>query len=238
MKYELSNNISYLCFYKECGKMIVLIGSNKGGCGKSTTVVNLAVAFAKGGKDVLVIDADRQSTVSRWSSDREHNNKEPFIQVLQKYDNLQPTLKELKNKYELILVDVAGRNSREMLSTMLIADLLICPLQCSQPDLDTINELQEQIIRASDFNPTLQTFIYQTMASTNTKVKNTERSDFLNYVKQFPELNAMSSVNYFRKAYKDAISEGLSVLECANIDAISEVESLYNEIKSTLNMNS
>lgn len=216
--------------------MIILVGSNKGGCGKSTTLVNLAVAFTRDCKDVLVIDADRQSTSSRWSSDREYNKTEPFIQVLQKYDNLQPTLKELKSKYELILVDVAGRNSREMLSTMLIADLLICPLQCSQPDLDTINELQEQIIRATDFNPTLQTYIYQTMASTNTKVKDTERSEFLNYVKQFPELKAMSSINYFRKAYKDAISDGLSVLESSNIDATFEVNNLYNEIKLILNM--
>ena len=217
-------------------KMIILVGSNKGGCGKSTTVVNLAVAFARNSKDVLIIDADRQSTASRWSSDREYNKKEPFVQVLQKYDNLQPTLKELKNKYELIIVDVAGRNSREMLSTMLVADLMICPLQCSQPELDTINELQEQIVRASDFNPELKTYIYQTMASTNTKVKDTEREEFSKYVEQYPELKIMTSINYFRKAYKDAISEGLSVLEGSNIEATTEVNSLYNEVLKILNV--
>ena len=27
--------------------MIIVIGSNKGGCGKSTTITNLAIAFAK-----------------------------------------------------------------------------------------------------------------------------------------------------------------------------------------------
>jgi chromosome partitioning protein len=123
-----------------------------------------------------------------------------------------------------------------MLSTMLVADLLICPLQCSQPDLDTINELQEQIVRASDFNPELKTYIYQTMASTNTKVKDTERGEFSKYVEQYPELKTMTSINYFRKAYKDAISEGLSVLEGSNIEATAEVNSLYNEVLKILNV--
>lgn len=216
--------------------MIILVGSNKGGCGKSTTVINLAVSFAKKYSDVLILDADRQSTASRWSSDREDNEVQPYIQVLQKYDNLQPTLKELKNKYDVILVDVAGRNSREMLSAMLIADMFVCPLQCSQPDLDTLDELKEQVSRAGDFNPDLKTYIYHTMASTNTKVKDTERKEFLQYIAQFSEFSALDAVNYFRKVYKDTISDGKSVIEADNEEAKNEVEYLFNEISQKLNI--
>jgi chromosome partitioning protein len=210
--------------------MIILVGSNKGGCGKSTTVINLAIAYAKNNYEVLIIDADRQSTASRWSGDREHYQHTPYIQVLQKYDNLQPALNQIKSKYDIVLVDVAGRNSRELLSAMLVADLLICPLQCSQPDLDTLDELKEQITRAIDFNPHLKTYIYHTMASTNTKVKDNERKEFIDYVKQFEDFKVLTSINYFRKIYKDAMSEGKSVLELTNIEAISEVSDLYNEI--------
>lgn len=216
--------------------MIILVGSNKGGCGKSTTIVNLAVAFAKDKKEVLVIDADRQSTISRWSNDREYYNVQPYIQVLQKYDNLQPALKQLEDKYSTILVDVAGRNSREMLSAMIAADLLICPLQCSQPDLDTLTELKEQVVKATDFNPNLKTYIYQTMASTNTKVKDKERNDFTDFVKQFEEFKLLRAINYFRKVYKDTMSEGKAILEYSNNDATSEVNDLFKEIKHILNM--
>ncbi len=214
--------------------MIILIGSNKGGCGKSTTVTNLAIAFAKDKKEVLILDADRQSTASRWGGDREHYKVAPYIQILQKYDNVQSSLNQLRDKYDVVLVDVAGRNSREMLSSMLSSDLLICPLQCSQPDLDTLGELKEQVVQAGDFNPKLKTYIYQTMASTNLKVKDKERKDFKEYINQFEVFKLLNSVNYFRKIYKDAISEGKSVLELGNDDAINEVSMLYNEIKNIL----
>lgn len=216
--------------------MIILVGSNKGGCGKSTTVINLAIAYAKQEREVLIIDADRQSTASRWSNDREYYQLTPYIQVLQKYDNLQPALNQIKSKYDVILVDVAGRNSRELLSTMLVADLLICPLQCSQPDLDTLAELKEQVIRAADLNPKLKTYIYHTMASTNTKVKDNEQKEFIDYVSQYEDFEVLNAVNYFRKIYKDAMSEGKSVLELSNDEAVKEITQLYNEVENILNI--
>jgi chromosome partitioning protein len=216
--------------------MIILVGSNKGGCGKSTTVINLAIAYAKQSREVLIIDADRQSTASRWSNDREYYQLTPYIQVLQKYDNLQPALNQIKSKYDVILVDVAGRNSRELLSAMLAADLLICPLQCSQPDLDTLAELKEQVIRAADLNPKLKTYIYHTMASTNTKVKDNERKEFIDYISQYEDFKVLNAVNYFRKIYKDAMSEGKSVLELSNDEAVNEITQLYNEVENILSI--
>ena len=50
--------------------MIVLIGSEKGGTGKSTIACNLAVALALAGRDVVIIDADPQSSAARWSERR------------------------------------------------------------------------------------------------------------------------------------------------------------------------
>ena len=216
--------------------MIILIGSNKGGCGKSTTVINLAVAFAKDGKEVLVVDADHQSSASRWSSDREYYEVQPYIQVLQKHENLKPALDTIEKKYDVILVDVAGRNSREMLSAMLAANLLVCPLQCSQYDLDTLDELKTQVTRAKDFNPKLETYIYQTMASTNTKVKDKERNDFKEYIGGYEEFKLLGSINSFRKVYKDTISEGKAIIEFNNSEATEEVTGLFKEIKKILKM--
>lgn len=49
---------------------ILLIGSQKGGCGKSTLAANISAALAHAGKDVVLVDADRQCTAANWAGDR------------------------------------------------------------------------------------------------------------------------------------------------------------------------
>ena len=46
--------------------MIILIGSPKGGCGKSTTAVNISAELSTRGHDVVLVDADKQATGANW----------------------------------------------------------------------------------------------------------------------------------------------------------------------------
>ena len=66
--------------------MIALIGSQKGGCGKSTTAVNLSAALASKGHDVALVDSDRLSTAASWVLDRTENNQLPVVHCVQKYE--------------------------------------------------------------------------------------------------------------------------------------------------------
>lgn len=210
--------------------MIILVGSNKGGSGKTTIACNLAVAMAKAGNDVCLVDADRQGSAAKWHQERESAEITPSITLVQKYDNLTKTLQTMNEKFNHVIVDVAGRNSREMITAATVADLVIAPHQCSQLDLDTLGELQEQIIMVMDLNPDLKVMIYQTMASTNVQVIETERKEFEAYVSEFPEFKALKASGRYRKIYRDVMSEGLSVLETTNKNAIDEVNALYDEV--------
>ena len=72
--------------------------------------------------------------------------------------------------------------------------------------------------------------VYHSMASTNAAVKDKERSDFLAYLSEFEEFEVLESIGFSRKVYKDASSEGRSVIETSNAIAADEITSLVKEV--------
>lgn len=211
--------------------MITVVGGNKGGSSKTTTATNLAVALAMvHGNDVVLVDSDIQRSASRWHAEREANCLSPAITLIEKTGNISQTLRSLAEKYDHVIVDVAGRNSRELITACTVADMLIAPHQCSQLDLDTMFELQQQLISIRDLNPDLKAFAYQSIASTNPLLEGNERNEFLEYVAEFDQLTPLRAKSCYRKIYRDVMSEGKSVMETDNVKARDEVMSLINEV--------
>lgn len=209
--------------------MIILLGSQKGGCGKSTTAVNLCAELARTGGDVVLVDADRQGTAARWAQDRQ-GRQAPPVHCVQKYDNIRETLFDLDKRYGIVVVDAAGRDSRELRTAMTAAHVLLVPFRPSQPDLDTLPALQEVITGAKDLNPGLRVLGVLTMAPTNPAVN--EADEARAYLSDFPEISALRSVIRDRKVYRDAMSEGLGVVEMDNGKARAEIQLLTQEIMS------
>lgn len=208
--------------------MIILIGSQKGGCGKSTTAVNISAELARQGKDVMLVDADRQGTASNWISDRNQNTSLTKIHSIQKFDNIHETLSDLAKRYEYVVVDSAGRDSRELRTGMSAADVLIVPFRPSQPDLDTLAALQDIITMALDLNPKLRVKALLTMAPTNPIVN--ETLDAKIYLADYTVLQLMNTIIRDRKIYRDCMSEGKGVVEMDNGKARGEIQCLVQEI--------
>lgn len=208
--------------------MIVLIGSQKGGCGKSTTAVNICAYLAGRGKDVVLIDADRQCTSANWAMDRQNNSSLPVVHCVQKYENIRETLLDLDKRYEFVIVDAAGRDSRELRTGMTASDILIVPFRPSQPDLDTLPNLQEIIVQAHDLNPELKVYGLITMAPTNPVIHETEEAR--EYLADYPEIKPLLTIIRDRKVYRDAMSDGLGVVEMDNPKARDELTRLMTEV--------
>jgi chromosome partitioning protein len=208
--------------------MIILIGSQKGGCGKSTTAVNISAEMAIHGRDVVLVDADRQSTAANWAMDRSSKKDLPIVHCVQKYESIRETLQDLDNRYECVIVDAAGRDSRELRTGMTAAHMLIVPFRPSQPDLNTLPKLQDVIIQAKDLNPGLIVYGLLTMAPTNPVVHEVEEAQ--EYLQDYPEIQLLTTILRDRKVYRDAMSEGMGVVEMDNPKASNEIKSLMGEI--------
>lgn len=146
------------------------IGSQpKGGCGKSTTSVNICAELARANKDVVLLDADKQGTSARWASDRNAAEVSPVIHCVQKFGNIRETLLDLDKRYEFVVVDTAGRDSKEMRTGITAADVLLVPFRPSQPDLDTLAHFVEVFEEALDLmpNPSIKACAVLTMAPSN-----------------------------------------------------------------------
>lgn len=208
--------------------MIFMLGSQKGGCGKSTIAVNICAELARRKKDVVLVDADRQSTAANWTMDRANNPKLPVVHCVQKYENIRDTLLDLDQRYEFVVVDSAGRDSRELRTGMTAAHILLVPFRPSQPDLDTLSNLQDIVVQAKDLNPSLQVFALITMAPTNPIVQETKEAKA--YLQDYPDFKLLNTVVRDRKIYRDAISEGMGVVEMGNAKAAAEIQLLIQEV--------
>ena len=208
--------------------MIVLLGSLKGGCGKSTTTVNLCAFLIRAGKNLILVDADRQGTASTWATDRIKQLKAPRIHCVQKYGNISHTLREFDDRHEYVIVDTAARDSRELRTGMTVADILVIPFRPSQPDLDTLISMKVLVNQARNLNPDLRAYALLTMASSNPRVN--EVTEAMEYLGDYPDVLLMETVIRDRKVHRDAVSEGLGVIEMFNTKAKEEFSSFVKEL--------
>lgn len=114
----------------------IAVISQKGGSGKTTITLNLAITAAKRGKQVAVIDLDPQQSASRWSRLRTADN--PVI-VSGHGPNLESLLSRAANGgADVAFIDTAPKSESVALTAARLSDLVIIPCQPSNLDLDAI----------------------------------------------------------------------------------------------------
>lgn len=174
--------------------------------------------------DVLLVDADIQTTAATWASDREEAEHQPPVPCVQKLGNIRASVLDLSKRYDYLVIDAAGRDSQELRTAMTCADVLLCPFRPSQADLDTAEGLSDIIDQARDFNESLRVAAVLTMCPTHHG--NPEIQDSRDYLADFPTLPVLDCVVYDRKAYRDALSIGKGVTEHSDQKARAEITAL------------
>jgi chromosome partitioning protein len=119
---------------------ISLLGQ-KGGTGKTTIAVGLAVAAARAGHTVALVDLDPQATASNWKDRRTDDN--PAV-VSAQASRLRPTLETARGAgVEYCFVDTAGRNDDSALNAARLSDLVIIPTRPSIVEVETLPQVND-----------------------------------------------------------------------------------------------
>lgn len=131
--------------------MIVLVGSEKGGVGKSTIAAHTAVRLAMTGKPTILIDSDPQGTSWAWAQSRKHHKPDaPQVDTEKMAGDIRAGIKDLANKYGHIVIDCGGADSAALRSGMLIAHRLIIPSKVARRDLETLKHVSTLVNKANE----------------------------------------------------------------------------------------
>lgn len=191
--------------------MIFSVNQDKGGPGKSTMTVNLAVYFALNGKDVVIVDGDPQHSCAQWHAERQAQEVTPSIALVEKSGDLRSTLLDLDRRYEIVLVDTAARDSMEMRTALTAAHVSLLPFRPSQFDLLTLQKNADLIEGARVINPELAAYAFLNGVSTNPADK--DGIDAADLIRDYPAMRLLNTVIRERKPFRDSIPDGRGVLE-------------------------
>jgi chromosome partitioning protein len=140
----------------------IALANQKGGCGKTTTSLNLAGALVQQGCDVLLVDADPQGSALRWRAINPDGGSS-FGVVAIPSPVLHREIPLLSQKYEVVVVDCppGGPTGLDNItrSALMAVDLVVVPVQPSPLDLWSGEGMAALIGKAQGIHPGLQSRI-------------------------------------------------------------------------------
>lgn len=116
---------------------VVVIAQQKGGAGKTTLAIQLAVALQRAGKHIAMLDVDPQGSLAAWRGLRDRvvgENEGPVVEQLSGW-RLGNRLSSTAKDADLVVVDSPPHAETDARSAIRAADLVILPVQPTMLDL-------------------------------------------------------------------------------------------------------
>src|SRR3984957_20221886 len=127
-------------------KTIAII-SQKGGAGKTTVAIHLAVAAEQRGMNTAVFDLDPQASAASWADKR--NAPSPAV-VSAQASRLPSLLEQASSqKADLVIIDSAPNADSASLAAARAADLILVPCRPAAFDLNAIGTTLNLAVVAS-----------------------------------------------------------------------------------------
>ncbi|MEO2069591.1 MAG: ParA family protein [Desulfurobacteriaceae bacterium] len=206
--------------------MIITVAHQKGGVGKSTIAVNLAVEM-----QVPIIDLDSQHSCYLFSKIREREQGK-LLQVFtpETLEDIKTILQERKN--EKLLIDSGGYDNDLNRFALVVSDMVITPVSPSQIEIFGLQKFEKVVEKARKYNPNLNVYVLINNADARSL---SEIIELKKFVESSPTFKIFNSKIFRRVDYKRSYQNGLSVCEYnPNSKACREIKTLIKEIDSLI----
>lgn len=217
--------------------MIITVGAEKGGVGKTRVATHIAALAAAEGADCLLLDTDRQGSAISWSRIRNEDQALPSFPVMPIPPNPARELVSLSHRYDLIVVDIGAQNYRAMLEAALLSDLVLVPTGPDQQEVESLLNVFQTLreFDARHLHGNIPAYAVLTRVSTTPAAKATiELREFL----ADEGVPVMKSHLAQREAWRQTGKTGRCVHELRGKDrsdkAEAEMAALYAEVKTIL----
>lgn len=108
--------------------MIITVGNTKGGVGKSTTALQLAIGLALDGARTWLVDGDHQQTSLSAVTIRQETGR-PMIaaSAYEKGADLRTQVLLQQGGYDHVIIDAGGRDTGALRGALTVSDVVLIP---------------------------------------------------------------------------------------------------------------
>jgi chromosome partitioning protein len=210
--------------------MIYTIGNIKGGVGKSTLACNFAAILSRMGRDVLLIDGDKQGSAADFTQSRAETFGDPgFACVRAQGAEVRTQAKTMAAKYDDIIIDAGGQDNPSLRAGLVVSDILLAPVSPRSFETWALDGLAELIDEAQAVNDRLAAHAVINMGFP----RGADNAETCTIIREdYPSLTLLDPVIVNRKAFSDAAGEGRAVIEAIRRDpkAVEEILSVMTAL--------
>ena len=208
---------------------VITISQQKGGTGKTTLTVNLALAFIKyHSLKVAIIDTDPQGSLGKWfmiRTERGVSNNNLTFKTASLW-GAQYEAKILKKDHDIVIIDTPPKIESDARPSIEAADLVLIPVSASHVDFWATGAIADIAKRADK----------KILIQIN---RSNQRSKLINKTKDFiKDLKLLSTKTILgnRQIYNSSMGEGKTAVEKQKKgNAVEEIKNLSEQILLELN---
>lgn len=198
--------------------MILTVAHTKGGVGKMTLAFLLALARARAGRDVWLVDADPQASALTAATVRAEAGRTPVLAAAQytTATTLGVQVRRQAAKFQDVIIDCGARDSEALRMSLVLADTVLVPVQPRGLDVWALGAVAALVETANATRDGLRALAVLNLADPGISQDNTDAQAAL---ADFPALKLLDARLTRRKAFASAAAHGLSVEELNPVDA-------------------